>query len=266
MLLPLVIAMLSGPSGAMRAPLSDTAPPSPVTIILSPVADTSAAMRGASAKPTLRFTGDIGYVSAGGNSSAQTLNLGDRVTIKSGILALTQQFSVVHGRSKGETVTSLWRASIRIDVTVDSGMTLYGSSNYERNVFAGLASRVGNTAGVSARVVTSTTDRLSVEGGVSLTVQRGVSETQDMDFLGGRAATLYVHRIGPRATFTQSVEFLPNFHDGEDLRINSESALLAPISKQVGIKLSFAIRYDGLPQPGYLRTDRLFTSGLQVAL
>ena len=65
---------------------------------------------------------------------------------------------------------------------------------------------------------------------------------------------------------SQSVELLPNFRERDDIRINTESALLAPITKQVGVKLTYVVRYDGLPEEGYQTTDRVFTSGIQVTL
>jgi putative salt-induced outer membrane protein len=216
---------------------------------------------------SVRFTGDAGYVATSGNSSVQTLNVGSKVSAKLGNWAFNQQFAVVHGKNSGATVTSLWRGSIRADYSLTTTVTTYGSLTYERNIFAGLDSRVSTVGGVSAVVAEDERNRLALEAGVSLTAQRGVGPRgRDLDFLGGRAATSYAHRIGPKASFTQLVEFLPNFRESEDLRVNSESTLLAPITRQIGLKLSFVIRYDGLPEAGFMTTDRLFTSGVQVSL
>ncbi len=215
----------------------------------------------------VRFTGDAGYVATSGNSSVQTLNVGFKVSAKLGSWAFNQQFAVVHGKNRGATVTSLWRGSIRADYSLTSTVTTYGSLNYERNIFAGLDSRVSSVGGVSAVAAEDKRNKLVLEGGVSLTAQRGIGlRGGDLDFVGGRAATSYVHRVGPKASFTQLVEFLPNFRESEDLRVNSESTLLAPITRQIGLKLSFVIRYDGLPETGFMTTDRLFTSGVQVSL
>lgn len=239
----------------------------PLLFTLLSVDTASAAHQGPPAPPTIKFIGDLGYVSTAGNSSVQTLNLGDRITAKTGDVTFSQQFNVVHGRSKGATVTSLWRASLRTDLAVQPTFGVYASIAYERNVFAGLRSRIGNTIGLTAQVVKTERSKLSVEGGMSLTAQRGIGGAgRDLDFLGGRAATAYTQLIGAKASITQTVELLPNFRQSEDLRINSESALIAPITKQIAVKLSFSVRYDGLPEPGYLSTDRLFTSGIQVNL
>jgi putative salt-induced outer membrane protein YdiY len=156
---------------------------------------------------------------------------------------------------------------LRTDVAIHAGLGMYGSVTGERNAFAGLAARVGAVTGLSAEVVKTRTDRLVLEGGVSLTSQHGtISNLQDQDFLGGRAATAYVHQIGPRASFAQSIELLPNFRESADLRVNSETALVAPFTHKAALKLSYVIHYDGIPEPGFLSTDRLFTSGIQVTL
>lgn len=217
--------------------------------------------------PVFKFAGDIGYVSTAGNSSVQTLNLGDRISAKSGMVTLSQSFNLVHGRSKGQVVTSLWRAGLRGDLAFPPTFGIYASINYERNVFAGLRSRIGNTLGVTAQLVRTPRDKLSLEGGLSLTAQRGIAGNgRDLDFLGGRAATAFSHQMGNRASVSQSVELLPNFRQSEDLRINTESLITAPLTKQISVRLSYVIRYDGLPEPGFLGTDRLFTSGIQVSL
>ncbi|MBA2291700.1 MAG: DUF481 domain-containing protein [Gemmatimonadales bacterium] len=232
-------------------------------LFLNPPADTI------TTKPdnSVRFTGDAGYVATSGNSSVQTLNVGYKVAAKVGSWAFNQQFAVVHGKNRGATVTALWRGSIRADYSLSATTTTYGLLNYERNIFAGLDSRVSTVAGVSAVVAEDERNRLALEAGVSLTAQRGIAPRgRDLDFLGGRAATSYLHRLGPKASFTQLVELLPNFRESEDLRVNSESTLLAPITRQIGLKLSFVIRYDGLPEMGFMTTDRLFTSGVQVTL
>lgn len=216
----------------------------------------------------VKFTGDLGFVSTSGNSSVQTLNLGDRISAKFGSVTVAQQFSLVYGRSKGTTVTSMYRASLRADYALQKTFGIYAAVNYERNVFAGLASRIATATGLTAQLLADPRHRVSLEGGVSVTSQRSVDPLKrpNVDFLGGRAATAYTQKLGTKASFAQTVELLPNFREVEDLRINTESTVLAPITRQVGVKLSYVIRYDGLPQPGFLSTDHLFITGIQISL
>jgi putative salt-induced outer membrane protein YdiY len=218
--------------------------------------------------PELKFTGEVGYVATAGNQSVKTLNVGDKLSAKFGDLTLTQTFARVYGESEGETTTSLTRASLRVDKGLKaSPFVAYGLLNFERNTFAGLASRLAGSAGLSAILVRDERNRVVVESGLSLNRQRGTgTRGRDVDFLGGRAAGTYTHLFAPKASFVQAVEVLPNFRETEDLRINTESTVAAPLTSRIAVKLSYLIRYDGLPETGFLTTDRLFTSGIQVTL
>ncbi len=220
------------------------------------------------APAVIKFTGDIGYVATGGNQSVETLNIGDKFSVSVDDLTFAQTFARVYGESEGETTTSLTRASLRLDKGLKSSpFTAYGLLNYERNTFAGLASRIAGSAGLTAIVLASEHHRILLEGGLSLNRQRGTGTSgKDSDFLGGRAASTYTHTFNGRTSFIQVIEVLPNFRESEDLRINTESAVSAPLTARIGIKLSYVVRYDGLPQTGFMTTDRLFTSGVQVTL
>ncbi|HEY4320548.1 MAG TPA: DUF481 domain-containing protein [Gemmatimonadales bacterium] len=217
--------------------------------------------------PPVKITADAGFVSATGNTSVQTLNLGDKFSARVHGFTFSQQFGVVHGSSGGETVASSWQNLFRTDMVLHADVGAYASVTVERNVLSGVSSRVGTVTGLSAQLLKTKTDRLVLEGGVSITSQRGTdANAEDQDFLGGRAATSFTHQIGPRASIGQSLEVLPNFREGADLRINTETSLLAPFTHRAAVKLTYVIHYDGVPEPGFLSTDRLFTSGIQVTL
>lgn len=73
---------------------------------------------------------------------------------------------------------------------------------------------------------------------------------------------------------SQHVEFIPNFDDHNDFRINTETALVAPLSTAIGVKLGYVIRYDNvpglLPDPNptlerLRKTDRFLTAGLTIS-
>ncbi len=78
------------------------------------------------------------------------------------------------------------------------------------------------------------------------------------------ATVLPVRTFGGAAFFLQTLEAVPNLEVTEDFRLNSESALVAPLSQRIALKLGYLVRFDNLPEPGFLSTDRVFTSGLQV--
>jgi putative salt-induced outer membrane protein YdiY len=47
--------------------------------------------------------------------------------------------------------------------------------------------------------------------------------------------------------------------------MNGEANVVAPLSRHLSLKLGYVVRFDNLPEPDIKKTDRFFTSGLQIA-
>ena len=62
----------------------------------------------------------------------------------------------------------------------------------------------------------------------------------------------------------QVLELLSNLKTSKDQLLNSETSLTAPISKRIALKSAYLIRYDNLPEPGFKKSDRVFTTGIQI--
>ena len=89
--------------------------------------------------------------------------------------------------------------------------------------------------------------------------------TDKRTYAVGRAATVFKHLFTAAAYLQQSLEFLPSFEDSDDYRINSESALVAPVSAHFGVKAAYLVKFINAPlSPGLKQTDRMFTTGVQV--
>lgn len=211
------------------------------------------------------LVGDFGFVNAAGNTSLTTLSGGEKLTYSRGPVTLGQRSALVYGRTNGVTSASQWLAGLRADYALSSRLGVYGMANFERNRFAGFARRFDEGAGLTFAALRSAADSLSFEGGLSVTQQRSVAGVSD-NFTSARAAANWRHHLNPKAFISQIVEVLPDLKVSDDLRINSETALVAPLSARLAIKLGYLIRFDNLPEPGFKKTDRLFTSGIQVTL
>lgn len=228
-----------------------------------------AAAQDAKKVKTAEFTGDLGFVNTAGNSEVTSLNIGDKLVVQSQDKrhVLTQLFGFVYGRSEGETIANNWRASARYEYGVGKRLYLYAMVGAERNRFAGIERRFEEGPGVVYKLLVAPRDNLDVEGGISAVQQRSTSGATD-NFAAGRLAAIYKHSFTSKAFFSQVVEFLPNLQDGEDYRINTETAFVAPISANFGLKTAYVIRFDNTPlvtpTRTYKKTDRIFTTGIQV--
>lgn len=213
----------------------------------------------------LKLTADIGFVNTAGNTEVTTLNGGEKIEWTLTRVTVKQSFAIVYGETDGQTTTSSLRGELRSDYSLSDAMAVFGAFAFDRNRFAGIARRFEENLGLAYKPVRGDRNTLEFEGGVSITQQRSILEVSD-NFTAARAAGLYRHGFTETAYIQQTVEVLPNLEVSEDLRINMETALVAPLSKRLALKLSYVIRYDKLPEPGFKKTDRILTSGLQVTL
>lgn len=211
------------------------------------------------------FNGDVGFVNTAGNTEVTNLNVGEKITNNRGKLTLKQFFALVYGRTDGQTTNSLWRTGLRGDYALSSTIAVFGSASFDRNRFAGISRRMEEGAGIAVKLLSRERDKVEVEAGLAFTQQRSTLDVDD-NFTSARTAALFQHNFNPTAFFLQTVEVLPNLEASDDLRINTETALVAPLSRRLAIKISYVIRYDKLPEPTFEKTDRLLTSGLQVTL
>lgn len=206
--------------------------------------------------PPWEFTSDLGFVNASGNTSVTTLNVGERLIRRLSRWEFTQDFGVTYGRTDGEESSNFWRAGLRSDYSLSERFALYGRVGFDRNRFAGISRRFNEGIGGVARLLNTSANEWNLEAGFETTQQRDLVGVND-NFASLRAATLWKHKFSENAHFLQTVEVLPNLDVSEDLRVNTESTLVAPLSTRVGLTISYVVRYDNLPAFNSAGTERL---------
>lgn len=215
------------------------------------------------APPPVQLTFDLGFVNASGNSEVTTLNLGQKLARSAGAWSFAQTLKVIYGETDGSATAESYDAALRADYVVKERVGAFGLLTYQRNPFAGVASRFAQGLGLSLRALRSARDSLSVEGSLSANQERSTAAVENT-FAAARGALAYKHLFGTTAFFTQALEWLANLEDGDDQRINSETAITAPISRRIALKATYVVRFDKQPEPGFKDTDRIFTTGVQI--
>lgn len=220
--------------------------------------------------PAVEFNGDVGFVNVSGNTSVTALNIGERLIRRLAPWEFRQEFGSVYGKTDGKESSNLLRALLRADYGLNKHLALYARTAFDRNKFAGIKSRLGEGLGAVAKVLATDIDQFNIEGGFELTQQKNLDGTDD-NFKSLRGATSWKHAFTKTASFFQSAEFLPNLDESKDLRINTETTLIAPLSAHVGMKLSYLVRFDNLPalnaagSAPLQKTDRILSSGIQIS-
>jgi putative salt-induced outer membrane protein len=229
----------------------------------------SASAQAPKEKP-VKFTGDIGFVNTAGNTSVTTLTVGDKLTARTGRVLFTQVLALVYGKNEGVENANSQQVRGRGDYSLTARLSGYGFVGYERDKFAGISHRTDEGVGLAFAAWRDSSNELDVEGGAGLVQETRfltppAGPTSADNFVSGRAALRYKHAFTRNTYFQQSLEYLPNLETTSDYRINSESALVAPISAHIGLKMAYQVKYNHLPlQTIVKRTDRLFTTGLQI--
>ena len=213
----------------------------------------------------VKVTTDLGFVNTAGNTDITSLNLGERLVYRNAdsVWSFSQFASAVYGRTSGQETANQLAAGVRLDRGLGSRLYLFSTLKWDKDRFAGISRRLEEVLGLSWRAIDSKRDVLVAEVGSAFT-QKQATTGVDENSVAVRSAGTYRHSLTETAFVQQLLEVLPNVEDGQDVRINSESSLVAPISRNIAVKLAYAIKFDNQPEPSFKKTDRLFTSGIQI--
>ena len=235
--------------------------------VLSPLP--AAAQDPAAPSDTVRavsIVADFGLVDAAGNSDVTSFTASERLEWKPAASRwiLSQTFKAVYGRTDGETSAESYRGSARADRRFTDHLQLFVAGGFERDRFAGISRRFEELVGVGARLLDRPRHTLEIEAGTAFTQQRSIADVDD-NFVAARGAATWQYKFTDAASLRQQVEVLENLEETDDLRINSETALVAPLSRRIAIKVAYVIRFDNVPEPTFGKTDRVLSSGVQVS-
>lgn len=214
-------------------------------------------------KDSFRLAFDLGFVNASGNTDVTTLNVGEHLSYVTGPWTLAHQTIAIEGRSHGAETAAQYSTDLRIDRAFSPRFGAYALAGWYRNPFAGIGRRFGEGAGLTAKIIAQPHDVLSGEAGISFVQERNTALVTN-SFSAGRGAVLYKHSFTDAANLQEALELLQNLKASVDRRVNSETSLTAPLSKRISLKAAYLIRFQNLPEPGFKKTDRVFTTGVQI--
>lgn len=211
------------------------------------------------------FHGDLGYVATSGNTQVSTANLADALTLRtSPVNKIDQTFGVVYGQNKNIVQTNIWTAALRDEYSFTKQIGVYALSSFARNTFAGVDYDFEEGGGIAITPIMPKKHQLEIDAGLTYVEQKLRPDSTD-DHAAARGAVMYKYSFTKDAYVQQIVEGLPDLHNEKDFRINSETDLIAPLSRHLALKLGYLIHYANLPPPGFKTTDRIFSSDLQVS-
>lgn len=214
-------------------------------------------------------SGTAGFTQTSGNANALTTNFGDKVKYTARGWVLAQDLAFFYGEADEKVNANFWNGGIRAERRIMSRIGLYVMGRFDRNVLQGVARRFEEAFGVDLKIVDAPRDKLSTQIGGSafqLTVTPGSTVVGKANYPAARLGLDYKHLFSDLAYVQQTAEYLPNLSDSDAYLVNTETSLVAPLSKKLGIKLGYVIRYNASPpiknNVQLKTTDVFFSSGL----
>ena len=215
---------------------------------------------------TTKLTFGLGLVNTSGNTSITTFNFGNSFSYIAHPWVFTEAAAMIYGSSHDTVNNDQYHLLLRVDFALYDGFSAYALGGFDRDRFSGIASRYQEAAGIAWKAVEKPSDLLTVEAGLAETEQRDVAALSSNSFTAARAALTYKHLLNKTAYVQEAAEVLPDLQQSKNLRINSSTDLVAPLSTVFSIKVGYVIRFDNLPPVGFKKTDRILTTGLQITL
>jgi len=223
-------------------------------------------------KKNLEVTGTAGFAQTSGNANATTTNFGNKVKYTARGWTLGEDLAFFYGEAENKVNANFWNGGLRAERRIMERIGLFVATRYDRNVLQGIAHRFEEGFGVDVKAIATPRDQLSFQVGGSLFQQRltaGSTATAKRNFPAARLGLDYKHSFTELAYFQQTGESLPNLSDSEAYLMNTESALVAPLSRRLGLKLSYVVRYNNAPpvreNVRLKTTDTFFSSGITVS-
>jgi len=224
-------------------------------------------------KKMWEFNGSLGFAQTSGNANALTTNMNNRLRYSVVGWSVVQDLAFFYGEANEKVNTNFWNGGLRGERTVADRVALFLASRYDRNVLQGISSRFQQGFGVTVAAVDDKQTKLNVALGGSFfsqTLTPGSTARASRAFPAARAAMDFRHRLTELAYVQQTAEYLPAIGDSTSAYfLNTESAIVAPISKKIGLKVGYVIRYNSEPpvrnRVQLRTTDTFFSSGLTLS-
>ncbi len=208
-------------------------------------------------------TGEFSIVSANGNSRTTTTSAKDTFDYNWTKSLLELDASGL-GSSSGNQVTSeQYSAGEKVRRTLVGENFALEQFRWDKNRFAGIQSQYSATGGLGRTLFTFPSDKLTSEMGGGYTFETHTDATRD-NFPSGRVYAKYVHTLSPTASFSQDAEYLHNFNNRKDYRLNTETAVVASLTVHLSLKASYTWKRAAEPPVGFGKDDTITAVALLV--
>lgn len=234
-----------------------------VTLILSMVAGLAYAEDAADRK----WSNETGfsYVQTTGNTEILTLALENVLGYTfSEKLEGVWNLRALNGETDGERTAERYFTDLRLDYLFSERLYGYVAGSWLSDEFAGFDARYALGPGVGYRMLVGPKHFLLAEVGLNYAHEDYVA-ADSAEFAEGRAFGEYEYAFTERNRLTLNSEFLQDFDDSDNYKLNTTAALTSALNDILSLKVAYEVRYQNRPVPAELeKTDTVFGAAVVV--
>lgn len=212
-----------------------------------------------------RFNAGISWLATTGNSESSSFGLTSNYERKQGDWRYLLVAGALEASEGGETVAEVFSLGGRASKLIRDRLSLTGGLLGERNRFAGIDFRSTVDLGADWRAIDREDWSVNVIAAATYNFEER-TDSSDLDYVGALLAARSVWDLSETASSEQSIRFEPNFDDTDDYRIDARIGLKADLTGVLALKVSYGLRYDSVPVPGFESTDTLATASVVFEL
>jgi putative salt-induced outer membrane protein YdiY len=205
---------------------------------------------------------EASFVNTNGNSRTQTTSAKDffsydfnartRLEIEGGGLG---------ARSQGQVTAEQYYAGEKTQTKYDEHDYVFEKYRWDKNRFAGVASRQEFSVGVGRELWKNASNLLIGELAPGYLNEERINDKRRSNATV-RAYSKYEHAFAPTSKFSQDVEYLQSLADKRDSRINTETALTSTLTSRFSVKTSFVWKRSNQPPAGTRKDDEITSFAL----
>jgi putative salt-induced outer membrane protein len=195
---------------------------------------------------------ELSFVDTGGNTEVTSLSAKNVLQYKfSEKVQAEWKLGALYGETDGEKTAESYFSDLRLDYLFTERFYSFVLGGWSQDEFAGIDSRYYAGPGLGYKFLKGPKHILLGEVGANYVNEEYTDDT-DEGYTEGRAYASYEYAFTEKNRFSQSVEYLHDFEDGDNYTVNSETALISALSDYLSLKTSYVIKYDNQPIPSTL--------------
>lgn len=222
----------------------------------------AAAQDAAPAAPKWKGTTEFSFVSANGNSKAQTTSAkGGFAYVFTPVMTLDMEAGGLGSRSQGLVTAEQYFAGEKISRKLDERNYVFEKYRWDRDRFKGIAHRHDLSAGVGRELWKTAKDLLIGELAPGCINEERLREKRK-SYGSARLYAKYTRELAPGSRFSQDAEWVQSLADKRDKLIATDTTVSAALSSSLALKNSFVWKHNSRPPAGARKDDTIVSVAL----